>query len=220
VSNTLTRSVRALKLAPVPKYVLFVLADAARDPDDLEAPRACWPSVPTLVEWTDLARSTVLDALKELEAAGCISREKSPGRGTVYRVLVPVRDPDGCMDTRPGTGQTSPASGRVPVRLPDPESPSEASRISDGRTGPGNGPAPVQEGDRAGNLTGPVSRPVQDPDLMRAKAFRLIDDGKPDDEILAALAGQVDKQQVRQWRQLRQLIAASAGRSGNARVHR
>jgi hypothetical protein len=113
-----------MRLAPVPKFVLFLLADAARDPDDLEAPRACWPSIPKLVEWTGLARSTVLDHLKDLEAAAHIgsgeiarARDRLPGVGTGPGAGRVYGNPSGCRADQSGrrTG-TGPAGGpRIPI---------------------------------------------------------------------------------------------------------
>lgn len=119
-----------VELNPRDRFVLYALADYADD--RLRA----WPSYATLAAWTGYARSTIVESLAELEAAGMIASEQRrrpdgsysskvyvltfaraggiPGAGTpppVREPDPPVREPDGGI----------PTAGPPPVREPDPK---------------------------------------------------------------------------------------------------
>ena len=65
--------------------VLLALADHA-DRSKL----TCWPSVETLARETQTTRRTVQRALRQLEAAGAITTERSRGRtSSLYRLIIP-----------------------------------------------------------------------------------------------------------------------------------
>jgi hypothetical protein len=158
VSNALYRATRELRLTATQKHVLLVLADAARDPEDPERPCECWPSIPTLMHWTGLPRSTLLRTLAQLEQLEHIHRDHEAGSVTSYRVLVPVplRDPVSHTPVPQGDGtrpEMRPHPSRSGTQIPQ-RSLSEAKEApppSRRRTG-----APVPEGDPSRCGTGEV----------------------------------------------------------------
>lgn len=113
-----------LEVPPTHKLVALALADHANDEG------VCWPSLTRLAQRTGLSRSTIAEALKALEAAHIIFRQRggpkrathyrlgangSPGAGLVRQPVVRELDAGS-----PGAGPGSPAAGLSVVREPDP----------------------------------------------------------------------------------------------------
>jgi DNA-binding transcriptional ArsR family regulator len=79
--------------SPVAKLVLVKLADNANEQG------ICWPSVPLIMQHTELSERAVRKHLRALELAGLISVEKQSQNGhqtaNVYRLAVPNSDVSG-----------------------------------------------------------------------------------------------------------------------------
>lgn len=80
VSNAVTDKCRPLRMPPTPKAVLMSLADYANDAGE------CWPSIPTLCDWTCFSERAVHNAIKWLEQAKLVIADRSDGRHTRYVV--------------------------------------------------------------------------------------------------------------------------------------
>ncbi len=120
-----------LQMPPTQKSVLVSLADNANDQGH------CWPSIDTICERTCLGRTSVIDAIKQLEIGGHISADRSNGRKTSY-MLHPNQSA-----TRTGERpQTSTPNGPV----------SKDNQYAK-RTGTGGGP--VREADQTSPPRGP-----------------------------------------------------------------
>lgn len=65
---------------PIDRLVLVALADWANESGQ------CWPSMPTIAEKTGVDVRTARRVMARLEAGGCISTIRKPGRGILYTV--------------------------------------------------------------------------------------------------------------------------------------
>lgn len=92
------------------KIVLLALADNANDEGD------CWPSIATLAAKCGMDRTTVLRAIKRLEAAQHISKHSSPGRSTNYRIHPSLSATSGFP---PPVAQSDHTSGAAPLPVVD-----------------------------------------------------------------------------------------------------
>ena len=135
-----------LSVTPVQKLVITALAERADDEG------RCFPSLAHLTRMTGLARSTVVVALQELEAARRIVRVRGGGRkSTWYRLF--ISEPDAmsrqpraaCADQELSTeghfedftpGPPSGAGEKPVVRDADPSSPGRGPQQSGSRTAP------------------------------------------------------------------------------------
>lgn len=115
-----------LQLPPTAKAVLISLADQANDMG------VCWPSIPGICERTCFGRTSVIDALKWLQAEGLLLIDKTGGRNNRYTLVMervfelgggypqPVRQANQSGRwTGPAAGPTSPAGELPPVREAD-----------------------------------------------------------------------------------------------------
>ena len=85
MSNEAVNAIRDMSLgSPPAKFVLWILADRA-DKD-----MRCFPSIESIAKETNYAEKTVRRAIAELEEAGLVHVERTPGRGSTYTVT-PVR---------------------------------------------------------------------------------------------------------------------------------
>jgi hypothetical protein len=117
-----TKAVRASNLPAPARLVMLVLADVA-EVGTAEIPEKFTPSLTVLANETGLARSTVASHLKDLEAAGWITRirpatAKALARGerTRYQLSIPETSPvDELVQEEdqpsPAPGQPSPGAG-------------------------------------------------------------------------------------------------------------
>lgn len=80
MSYDVMKACRPLQMPSSPKAVLMALADYADESG------ACWPSIPTLCEYTCLSERTVHAAIKWLEQAKVVVGDRSNGRHTTYVV--------------------------------------------------------------------------------------------------------------------------------------
>lgn len=122
----------ALDVPPSRKLVALALAEHANNH------RECWPSISRLEQFTGLARSTVADALADLESRRLISRNTGgPGRSTHYHLGLNGNPTDGTSNPvcnqvtgrsdsptaeLPGSPTAGPSDDQV-VRQPDQGSP-------------------------------------------------------------------------------------------------
>jgi hypothetical protein len=72
----------ASQLRPPVRHVALTLSTHMSARGD-----SCFPSLTTLEAETGLARKTIWRALDELEGAGLLQRQRTPGRSTRYRAL-------------------------------------------------------------------------------------------------------------------------------------
>ncbi len=106
--------------SPTIKFVLHLLANKA-DEDF-----SCYPSIRTLMAESDAGRSTVMRALKELEAkasshgghSSTIPEHSDPPATTSTTPKHPIPPRFGTPRSRTGTGPVSPRTGTVPQRGP------------------------------------------------------------------------------------------------------
>lgn len=107
MSNAVSAACRSLAMVPTAKSVLMALADYADDSGK------CWPSIPTLCEYTCFSRRAVIDAIAWLESAGAVQADRSNGRHTSYAVtpdqyVKPVQHGHRCISrTSAANNQTS-----------------------------------------------------------------------------------------------------------------
>lgn len=123
MSTVLLGQVWPLQLPPVAKSVLVSLADNANDSG------FCWPSIETICERTCYGRTSVIEAIKWLDANGYLVPNRSNGRKTTYQ-LTPeaggVKPSKPVRLVHPSATRTGPADGlnqsatrTKPVRQPD-----------------------------------------------------------------------------------------------------
>lgn len=74
-------------MPPTAKAVLMALADYANDAGE------CWPSIPTLCDWTCFSERAVHGAIKWLEQSGLVVADRSDGRHTRYVVAPDSYEP-------------------------------------------------------------------------------------------------------------------------------
>ena len=77
-----TRWVWGLKIPTGPKFVLLYIADRA------DASRRAWPSVARIATDTSITERTVYRHIIELTSMGLLSVESSPGKSSVYRIVM------------------------------------------------------------------------------------------------------------------------------------
>ncbi|GHH53072.1 helix-turn-helix domain-containing protein [[Pseudomonas] boreopolis] len=160
MSNALSSACRPLQMPPTPKSVLMAMADYSD-----EAGR-CWPSIPTLCEWTCFSRRAVIDAIAWLEKAGAIVADRSNGRHTSYVLtpsgfVQPVRHMHQCSScTGADSAQTSaspapdPCISRTgPVQQPHPNHQEPPITISKATTKKRRASAPIASVDRPDDVT-------------------------------------------------------------------
>lgn len=105
---------RPLQMQPTAKSVLMAMADYADDTG------RCWPSIPTLCEYTCFSRRAVIDAIAWLEANGALQADRSNGRHTSYMIVPdgyskPVQQAHRCKSrTGAANNQTSAAPALDP----------------------------------------------------------------------------------------------------------
>lgn len=99
MSTTVMSACWMLQMPPKAKAVLISLADNANDAGH------CWPSIDTIAARTCLSRDSVMRAIRELEALGHITADRSNGRHTTYM----VHPETGLFDTQ---NQSQGATGR------------------------------------------------------------------------------------------------------------
>jgi hypothetical protein len=165
VSTIVSAACWPIQMPPTQKSVLMSLADNANDHG------VCWPALETIQMRTCLARSTVIEAIKWLEAHGLLAAERQPGKSTRYQVIPnglapslfdgkgnpssyrtgpkgrPVQQVDGYeRRTGPAAGPNPSGSRTQPVQQPDPnrKEPSKA----------GISPGAHEPGDRVGQFEG------------------------------------------------------------------
>lgn len=122
--------------SPISKLVLLKLADNANDEG------ACWPSLETIADHTELSRRTVQDHLTRLEGMGLIAvEERKAGSGAtlsnLYRLSVPARAGKQKGEGAPAAPQGAPgaradapdAPGRVQLPAPAKDEPSSEPTI-------------------------------------------------------------------------------------------
>ena len=80
MSNSVTDKCRPLAMPPTQKAVLMAMADYANDAGE------CWPSIPTICEWTCFSERAVHRAIKWLEGVGLVTADRSNGRHTRYAI--------------------------------------------------------------------------------------------------------------------------------------
>jgi hypothetical protein len=76
---------------------------------------SCWPSIRLLREETRLSRNTIVDAVRDLEAAGLLVVERGSGtRSNRYRALIPsstrIEPQDGAADADDGSSAVEPVN--------------------------------------------------------------------------------------------------------------
>lgn len=126
MSNLVIAACRRLKMPPPAKAVLVALADYANDHGE------CWPSIPTLCEFTCFGKTAVIGAIQWLETHKAIKANRDNGRHTTYVVTPdsyenpsatragPSREPVRLADdTRPSGGVDPSATRTTPVRQAD-----------------------------------------------------------------------------------------------------
>lgn len=129
MSNVVTLLCRAVQLPPTQKAVLMCLADYCHD-DGRD-----WHSIAALMSWTCLGKTTVIDALKALEARGLIAIERRNGaKSTTFLRLQAIEA--SAPTTTENQNATRTGMGGGPVRVAD----------STGAGGVQTGAAPVQTG--------------------------------------------------------------------------
>jgi hypothetical protein len=155
--TTIPLAVLAADLTPSAKLVMAAIlneirtgADAARIP------------LRTLGRMTGCGRTTVVEALAHLVAAGFLRVETAPGRPAVYRLLAPAEAAEIRTPTRPKS---------VPVAAGDPSEIRTPTRPESG---------PVTAGDPSEIRTTPVRNPDHPPSEIRTTPVRNPDGTRPD----------------------------------------
>ena len=109
MSYTLINQAMTLPMPPARRAVLLTLADMANQAG------ACWPSIATIARRACLSVRSVFNHLKELVAAGLLTRRQRIGRASVYTVgsaAQPV-----ATATPPDQATSAPAPTIAPVAL-------------------------------------------------------------------------------------------------------
>jgi hypothetical protein len=174
--TSLPLAVLAADLTPSAKLIYAAIlneirtgADAARIP------------LRTLGRMTGCGRSTVVEALAHLVAAGFLRVETAPGRPAVYRLLAPAEASEIRTPTRPKSVPVTagdPSEIRTPTR---PESvPVTAGDPSEIRTPTRPKSGPVTAGDPSEIRTTPVRNPDHPPSEIRTTPVRIPDGTRPD----------------------------------------
>ena len=114
MSNAVSSACRPLQMQPTAKSVLMAMADYADDSG------RCWPSIPTICEYTCFSRRAVIAAIGWLESTGALSANRSNGRHTSYSVtpekyVKPVQQAHQCISR---TGASNDVTRAPPA--PDP----------------------------------------------------------------------------------------------------
>lgn len=129
MSNAVTLLCRPVQLPPTQKAVLMCLADYCHD-DGKD-----WHSIAALMSWTCLGKTTVIDALKALEARGLVAIDRRNGAKSTTFLQLQAIEATAPTETENQNG-TRTGTGGAPVRVAD----------STGAGGVQTGAAPVQTG--------------------------------------------------------------------------
>jgi hypothetical protein len=136
MSNAVTNLCRPIRMPPPQKSVLMCLADIANEH------AVAWPSLRLICQWTCFSRSTVIEALTQLQRSGLITILKNKGRNnrcTFVLDAIAVKNSEaraafagdiGGLDAR----QPSTAIEPPPVRQPDHPSPATGPETSSATT--------------------------------------------------------------------------------------
>lgn len=102
-----------LQMPPTRKAVLISLADNANDQGE------CWPSIPTICERTCFSERAVHRAIRELEADGLLSADRSNGRHTRYCITVgtPANLAEPPQQVRPRISGTTASAAVQPPQM-------------------------------------------------------------------------------------------------------
>lgn len=108
MSYTLINQAMTLPMPPARRAVLLTLADMANQAG------ACWPSIATIARRACLSVRSVFNHLKELVAAGLLTRRQRVGRSSVYTVAVQTV----ATATPPEQATSAPAPEVIPTPQP------------------------------------------------------------------------------------------------------
>ena len=112
MSFALVNAALAQPMPPARRAVLLALADMANQAG------VCWPSISTIARRACLSVRSVFNHLRELVAAGLLTRRQRIGRASLYTVAARPAD----TASAPGHATTAPVPDAVP--MPPPAQPS------------------------------------------------------------------------------------------------